>query len=307
MLSPEFHITIGQLMSAPCLTGTTVFLLVLQLQELWCCAGMGSGKEWEFEEIRRRRLRNGIRGFAVLEPLIANLRHMSWLKRLPLDDAEKALRRRATAIPWATEEFAAYAVIITTAFAFVVAILTGALVSPVAGAGTGVFVLLFGIRAQFQQLRNDAEERVRQVRQRLTFAVDLMAMTMQAGAGLTDALKATITDSPEHPLSQELRQILEDYRRGLSFEEAFSGMDQRMQHEEVQEFIRSIVTSKRLGTPVAEIFTSLAAQMRLKKLQGAESAAGEAQVCMQGPMLVIMVACMLVAVFPFIFQLWNHW
>ena len=307
MLTPGIHIPTGQLLVAICLTCATVFQLVLQFQELWYQAGTHRGPDWDFEEIRRRRVRRNVQLFAILEPLVDELKHASFLKRLPLADAEKALRRRATDVPWTVEEFAAFAVIVATAFSAVIGVLVAGLTSSVTGAATALFVLILGTRTQFRSLSGTAQKRVHEIRQRLPFAVDLMAMTMQAGSGITDALEATITDLPEHPLSQELRQILEDYRRGLSLDEAFAGMDQRLQHAEIHELIRSIETSRRLGTPVAQIFSSLATQMRMRKLQGAEAAAGEAQVRMHGPVLIIMVASMLAAVFPFIFQFWNNW
>lgn len=60
--------------------------------------------------------------------------------------------------------------------------------------------------------------------------------------------------------------------------------------------------TEELGTPLADIFSNLADQMRLRKSQWAEAVAGKAQIKIHGPQLIIMVACMLTILAPFIFE-----
>ncbi len=307
MLDPVVQIPVSELLAASCLTGATVFQLTLQFQQLWISVAGAYGAEWEFEELRKSRLRRAAGGYRLLEPLVQLLKGSVLVRQLPTAAMELALRKRATEVPWKAEEFVAFSMILAVLCSVPVICLTGGMTSIGAGVAVGALCLPISFYAQLQQLRNAAEQRVARILQQMAYCVDLMAMTMQAGAGLTEAMEAAVSDNPRHPLSQELRQVLEDYRRWLSLGEAFAGMEHRLQHAEIREFVKCVDTSRQLGTPVARIFSDLAAQMRLKKLQGAEAAAGEAKVRMQGPVMIIMVACMLVAVFPFVFQFFVNW
>jgi tight adherence protein C len=68
--------------------------------------------------------------------------------------------------------------------------------------------------------------------------------------------------------------------------------------ETVSELVFAINKSDELGTPIAQTLAELADQMRLKRQQWGEKVAGEAQVKIMFPGILIMLACIIVILAP---------
>ena len=75
---------------------------------------------------------------------------------------------------------------------------------------------------------------------------------------------------------------------------------ERLGDKDVDEMVFSIVKAEELGTPLSKIFLSQADQIRLKRSQWAEVAAGKAQTMITFPGLLIMFACLLIVTAPFV-------
>ena len=73
-----------------------------------------------------------------------------------------------------------------------------------------------------------------------------------------------------------------------------------MPDDDVAELVFMINKGNEFGTPMAQTFRLQAEQMRLKRSQWAEKAAGTAQVNIVLPGMVIMIACLIIIGAPFI-------
>ena len=73
-----------------------------------------------------------------------------------------------------------------------------------------------------------------------------------------------------------------------------------MPDDDVAELVFSINKGEEFGTPLAQTFRIQADQMRLKRTQWAEKAAGAAQVAIVLPGMIIMIACLLIIGAPFV-------
>ena len=125
---------------------------------------------------------------------------------------------------------------------------------------------------------------------------------MEAGATFLEALGTVVNENAGHPLADEFRVTLNAIQQGVSRHQAMRDLDERLNDETTHELITAIVHGEELGTPLAQILRSQSDLMRLKRSQWAEKAIAEAQVQMSFPGLLIMVACMIIIIMPFLLR-----
>lgn len=145
-----------------------------------------------------------------------------------------------------------------------------------------------------------AERRMLNLKRRLPFAIDLMALMMEAGASFQEAMTTVVRESQGHPLGEEFGQVLRDVSLGRTRQDALAALQARLQDDDVTEVVFAVNKGEELGTPLAQILRNQAEQMRLKRTQWAEKASGEAQVNIVFPGMVIMIACLIIVTAPFI-------
>ena len=288
---------------ASVLLGLSVFLLSARLLLMLTRNVSMVAADWEFEQQRRIRLRRASRLYRCTEPLIDELAASRCVDLLRPQTLGLAFSRGGVPLPWTPREYCACLLMETLLLLLATLLIATLLLSlPEALAGGIVFSSIYlrgGIRGPGMQ----ATARMQLLSRRLPFGIEQVALVMHAGGGFREALATVVDDMPEHPFGQEFGRVLEDFGRGRTLSEALSTLDKRLQLPEVRELVTAICNSQELGTPLAEIFVTLAEQLRLKKAQWAEAEAGRAQVRVQGPALVIMVACMFTVVAPFIFKM----
>jgi tight adherence protein C len=217
-----------------------------------------------------------------------------------------ALDGEPDALPWTAAEFlgakavesflagAFFGVAAGLAYGF----LTGAIVGPVAA------FVVYAVVSSGPSGRMWA--RRKQVIRRLPYAVDLLALMMEAGATFTDGLRTLAREQQDHPIGREFARLLSELEHGETLRAALTQLQKRLPDEEdVSEFVFSIVKGQELGTPLAESLRNQADQMRLKRSQRAEKAAADAQVQMTGPGFAIMLVCMAIITAPFAMNFWN--
>jgi tight adherence protein C len=149
-------------------------------------------------------------------------------------------------------------------------------------------------------MRDRANRRLARIRTRLPFAVDLIALTMEAGGGFQECLKTAVVENGEHPLTEELSEVLRQISLGRPRQEALKALQERLQDDDINELVFAINKGEELGTPLSTILRDQAEQMRLKRSQRGEKAAAEAQVNIVFPGMVVMIACLLVVIAPIV-------
>lgn len=283
------------------LLGVSVALLTHRLLVLVDRHVRTFAEDWEFEQSRRVRLRNGNRIYRLTEPLVDELCE-TWIPSLfNRQKIATSMARGGDTLPWRPEEFVVVAVLESLVL-FVMVSFFGTAFYPLsrcllAGVGLGLYYL----RVKVVSLHRRAVRRVERIHRRLPYGIELMALIMQAGADFRDALLTTIDASGDHPFAHEMKGVFQQMKRGRVLEEAFGQLSERLQTEEIRELVFAIQKSEKLGTPRAEMFARIAEQMRLKRSQHAEAEAGKATIRLHGPQFVIMIACMVTIAAPFIF------
>ncbi|MBL9094361.1 MAG: type II secretion system F family protein [Planctomycetaceae bacterium] len=258
---------------------------------------------WEFESARRIELRKGNSAYRWFEPVVDELAAM-YRKRggKKLEALRTQLVAAGVALPWKPEEFMAVK-LVEGAIGGMFALLFGVMIgSPIFGLALGGITAFFLQRNAVGDVAKKASKRVSLVKRRLPFAVDLMALMLEAGGGLLDGLNTLVRDLGNHPLGQELAIIVSEINLGRSLHESLTRFQQRVPDDDVAELVFMINKGNEFGTPMAQTFRLQAEQMRLKRSQWAEKAAGTAQVNIVLPGMVIMIACLIIIGAPFILE-----
>ena len=142
----------------------------------------------------------------------------------------------------------------------------------------------------------------RRIVQRLPFVIDLMALVRLANGSFGESLEILAKENDDHPIGEVFERARSDSERGRTQREVLGEMARRMNDPAFDEMATAIINADELGRPVAQTLSELAAQMRLRRQQHGEALSGKAQVTIMYPALLIMVACLLIIVAPFVLQ-----
>jgi tight adherence protein C len=174
--------------------------------------------------------------------------------------------------------------------------LVGVLFSSMAGSATGLFFTVAlagaGFFAPDYFVNLKARSRRERVKADLPDALDLLAVSVEAGLGFDGAI-AKITEHMEGPLADEFSLTLGEMRIGESRQDALKRMADRVDAPELSSFTRAIIQADQLGTSLGRILRVQAADSRLRRQAAAEEKAMKAPIKMLFPTVLF--------IFPSIF------
>jgi tight adherence protein C len=144
--------------------------------------------------------------------------------------------------------------------------------------------LLFGFVAPDLMLSIRADARQSEIRRALPEALDLMAISVQAGVGLEQAV-SIVTERLPGALGEELSRFLHEIQLGFSRREALVALRERTSCPELGTFILSLLQADALGIAVGEVLKTQAAEIRAKRRQLARERAAKAPVRLLFPLI----------------------
>jgi tight adherence protein C len=177
---------------------------------------------------------------------------------------------------------------------FVIGLVLSALV------GTGGF-LFIGVLAVLGFIGPDfvvssrARKRREAVKAQLPDALDLLAVSVEAGLGFDGAL-AKITEHTEGELAEECALALGEMRIGESRQEALKRMGERVNAPELQSFVRAIIQADQLGISLGRILRVQAVDSRNRRQMAAEERAMKAPIKMLFPTVLFIFPAMFVVI-----------
>lgn len=266
------------------------------------------GDSHPFERQRREEIRRGSIVYRRFEPLIDELAApIARRDNSALEGLRQSLTAGREKLPWKPEEFLAakwLEAVILGSIIFAMLWLAGwRTMAVILG---GFIALVYGLLTP-KSVRDRARKRLARIRIRLPFAVDLIALTMEAGGGFQECLQTAVAENGDHPLTDELAEVLRQISLGRPRHEALSALQDRLHDEDINELVFAINKGEELGTPLSAILRDQAEQMRLKRSQRGEKAAGEAEVKIVFPGMVLMIACLLIVITPFVLPAVLAW
>ena len=259
------------------------------------------GDAHPFERQRREELRHGNMLYRWFEPLVDEVARILVRRNIAsMDTLQHGLIASREKLPWRSEEY--------LATKWLEAIAAGGVLFGIlwlAGWSLGSVVLGIAVAVSYGLLapkgvRERAKRRLARIRLRLPFAVDLIALTMEAGGGFQECLQTAVAENGDHPLTEEMAEVLRQISLGRPRHEALKALQERLEDDDISEMVFAINKGEELGTPLSSILRDQAEQMRLKRSQRGEKAAAEAQVNIVFPGMVVMIACLLVVIAPII-------
>jgi tight adherence protein C len=127
-----------------------------------------------------------------------------------------------------------------------------------------------------------ARGRREEIRAELPDALDLLAVSVEAGLGF-DAAISKLTEHMEGPLIDEFALTLGEMRIGESRQNALQKMVDRVQAPELASFVRAIIQADQLGISLGRILRVQATDTRNKRQAAAEEKAMKAPIKMLFP------------------------
>jgi tight adherence protein C len=292
----------GLLIASACGLGVAAAWLARCLAEIACRDIPAEIQSWQFDLARRATLRQHNEIYRWFEPLIEELAGWRCLKAAGhVEGIRRHLQTGAMPLPWTAEEFLSVKLMLGMILGTLVAVLLNLFDTSWRTAGI-VFVLMAFGYSWFSslQLKHQSHQYLRRFKRQLPFAVDQMALMMEAGASFRESLATMVREHKGHPVADQFQTVLLGLARGQTLQDALRQFDKRILDDDLHEMLGAVKRADELGQPLARLFLDLAEQMRLKRSQWAENAAGKAQANITFPGMLIMIACLIVAVAPFI-------
>jgi len=140
-----------------------------------------------------------------------------------------------------------------------------------------------------------AKRRKEQIRTQLPDALDLLAVSVEAGLGF-DAAVSKLTQHMQGPLTLEFELALGEMRIGESRGDALKKLSDRIDNAEVTGFVRAIIQADQLGTSLGRILRVQATDTRLKRQAAAEEKAMKAPIKMLFPTAIFIFPAMFIVV-----------
>ena len=191
-------------------------------------------------------------------------------------------------------------------------VLAALFLAAVAGQPFGATLLLaclfgvVGFLAPSLLLNRRAAARRAEISDDLPDALDLLAVTVEAGLGLYGAI-ARLVECTSGPLADEFALVLTELRVGESSERALKRMAKRLDTPEVTSFVRSLLQGEQLGLSLGQTLRNLADDSRRRRRSLAEEAAAKAPIKMLFPAaLFIFPALFMVILGPAVLELGKY-
>lgn len=177
----------------------------------------------------------------------------------------------------------------------VFAIVLGAATAPVAGIVLAPVFGAFGFLAPETGLTLAIRSRRERIRSELPDALDLLAVSVEAGLGLDGAV-TKLTEHMEGALVDEFALTLGEMRIGESRHDALRRLAERVPAPEVAAFVRSVIQADQLGISLGRILRVQAADSRMRRQAAAEERAMKAPIKMLIPTAFFIFPAMFIVI-----------
>src|SRR5215207_4992545 len=171
----------------------------------------------------------------------------------------------------------------------------GAAVSPAKAPFIALMLGVLGFLGPKMVLNSRVQSRQASVAAELPDALDLLAVSVEAGLGFDGAVQK-LTEHMDGPLIEEFDLALGEMRIGEGRQEALKKISDRSASPEMASFVRAIIQADQLGISLGRILKVQAGDTRLKRQLLAEEKAMKAPIKMLFPTVVFIFPAMFLVV-----------
>jgi tight adherence protein C len=144
------------------------------------------------------------------------------------------------------------------------------------------YILSTRIRSRREAVRSDLPD-----------ALDLLAVSVEAGLGFDGAV-TKLTEHMTGPLVDEFARLLSEIRIGEARQTALKNMATRVDAPELSSFVRAVVQAEQLGISLGRILRVQAADSRVRRQTAAEEKAMKAPIKMMFPTVLFIFPAMFI-------------
>lgn len=232
-------------------------------------------------DLHQARLREGL-WQRLGRPMSQRLSHLGW--RISPGLRSEALRTKL--------DNAGMSVSVETLLAAKVVAVGGGLLAGVAwmaiGAPGGMFSLLVGVALGYAGpellVHSTGQKRQQELGKELPEALDLLALSVQAGLGFEQAI-AEVAGEVSGPLGDELDRLLKEQQLGRSRRDALQSLHDRNKSEDLRTLVGALLHANRLGTPIGTALKIQARELRRRRRAVAREKAGKTPVKLLVPLV----------------------
>jgi tight adherence protein B len=132
--------------------------------------------------------------------------------------------------------------------------------------GSTLIAVAVGLLALFfpeLNLRSRRKRRLRKFEEQFPEAIDLLGRAIRAGHPLSAGIRMVADEVPD-PAASEFRQVFEEQRFGLPFDDALLGLADRNELVDVRIFATAVLIQREVGGNLAEILDKIAKTVRAR-------------------------------------------
>ena len=141
------------------------------------------------------------------------------------------------------------------------------------------------------------KKRQEEVTSNMPFAVDLLALSVEAGLDFIGAMVKVVEKARPSAITDEFTTVIKEIKIGASRAEALRNMAWRLQMSQVSSFCATLIAADSVGASIGPILKDLAKEMRQKKSALVEKKGATAPTKMLFPMIGLIVTAVVIILF----------
>lgn len=145
-------------------------------------------------------------------------------------------------------------------------------------------------------VRSKKSSRQKEIINNMPFAVDMLALSVEAGLDFIAAMTKVIEKAKPSALTHEFETLIREIRIGASRAEALRNMAWRVDLIQISSFCATLIAADSVGASIGPILKSLAVEIRQKRSSEAEKAGATAATKILFPMLFLIVPAVFIMI-----------
>ena len=157
-----------------------------------------------------------------------------------------------------------------------------------------------------QWMKSCILKRFSSISKMMPYIMDILSMTMNAGASLQSAIELIVLNYSHHPIGEEFDAMMYDIERGASIAVAMGGFRERLSSISiVQSFADEVINAIKFGRPIATLLENSSVKFKKLRVLEAQDRAGRAKVMILVPGFIILIGSLILLFGPFVLKFMN--
>lgn len=158
------------------------------------------------------------------------------------------------------------------------------------------FIAVFGFVYPDLWINGTISNRQKEVIRSMPFAVDMLALSVEAGLDFVAAMAKVVEKAKPSPLTIEFEILMKEIKIGASRAEALRNLAWRIDLIQISSFCATLIAADSVGASIGPILKALSLEIRQKRSSDVEKAGATAATKILFPMLFLIVPAVFIIV-----------